>query len=513
MAEQDLLQNLISRLGQSQDDRLPRELARDFVAIDERDEQALLAQTAALAEKLRYYADSPTTDAGNWKPFFDLPKLAEELKRQDGTVPAHLGLFLAFLRLYRHPQQALNTITGRHLDFQFQTVLGFKPRPAQPDRVHLLLELKKGAQATEITPEQAFLAGKDERGLDILYRPVRSLVLNRGKVEALMSVFRANGRLFFAPVANSADGLGAELGKVDPSWHPFGDAQLPPAPVGFALASPLLRMQEGERAITVDLHVPGLDATRHAALFASAFEARLTGPEGWLGPFAVTAVAQTGQVVLSVAVPTRESAVVDYSAAVHGHRFATGAPVLQLLLKSDAPRPFADFEGLTVGAVKIAVRVTGMRSLTLENDLGGLNPKKAFQPFGPQPVVGSRFLIGSAEALSKRLTGLKVRLEWQGAPADLATHYANYGTSAMDNGVSATLVFQDRTGSTRTNTLTLMPKIPGPTSELSLDSPPPEVSFADRYPIYALLSSGSRIGRLLGARLQLERPIFAIPKV
>jgi len=142
-----------------------------------------------------------------------------------------------------------------------------------------------------------------------------------------------------------------------------------------------------------------------------------------------------------------------------------------------------------------------------------LNPKKAFQPFGPQPVVGSRFLIGSAEALSKRLTGLKVRLEWQGAPADLSTHYANYGTSAMDNGVSATLVFQDRTGSTRTNTLTLMPKIPGPTSELSLDSPPPEVSFADRYPIYALLSSGSRIGRLLGARLQLERPIFAIPKV
>ena len=153
MAEQDLLQNLISRLGQSQDDRLPRELGRDFVDVDERDEQSLLAQAAALAEKLRYYADSPDPAlAGNWKAFLDLPKLAQALARQDGTVPAHLGLFLTFLRLYTYPQQALNTITGRHLDFQFRTVLGFEPKPAQPDRVHLLLELKKGHSPRRLRP-------------------------------------------------------------------------------------------------------------------------------------------------------------------------------------------------------------------------------------------------------------------------------------------------------------------------------------------------------------------------
>src|SRR5262249_27757704 len=163
------------------------------------------------------------------------------------------GLFLTFLRLYTHPQRALNTITGRHLGFQFRTVLGFEPRPAQPDHVHLLLELKKGAEPTEITPDQQFLAGKNAQGADLLYRPVRSVVLNRGKVEALMSVYREGGRLFFAPVANSADGLGAELDQADPSWPPFGHAQLPRAPVGFALASPVLRLQEGERAITVEI--------------------------------------------------------------------------------------------------------------------------------------------------------------------------------------------------------------------------------------------------------------------
>jgi hypothetical protein len=514
MAEQDLLQNSISRLGQSQDDRLPRELTGEFVPIDERDERALLAQAAALAEKLRYYADSPDAPAGTWKPFFDLPRVAPALDRPAGAVPPHLGLLLAFLRLYRHPQRAINTVAARHLDFQFRTVLGFEPRPAQPDRVHLLLELKKGAPATEITPDQAFSAGPGPGGADLLYRPVRGVVVTRGTVAALMSVFRDNGRLRFAPVANSADGLGAGLVKADPSWPPFGHAQLPPAPVGFALASPVLRMQEGGRAIRAGLRVPGLDPARHADLFDGAFEARLTGPAGWLGPFAVTAVVQAGRVELNVALPAGEPAVVDYAAAVHGHRFATGEPVLQFLLKPDAPRAFADFEGLAVGAVKVAVRVAGLRSLALESDLGPLNPKKAFQPFGPQPVVGSRFLVGSAEALAKRLTGLTVRLEWQGAPADLAAHYADYDTPAMNDGVSATLTFQDRTGSARTNTLTLMPRRPGPTSELSPDSSPPEV-HPGRFlsPVYALLSSGSRAGRLLGARLQLERPIFAIPRV
>ena len=66
-----------------------------------------------------------------------------------------------------------------------------------------------------------------------------------------------------------------------------------------------------------------------------------------------------------------------------------------------------------------SVEVQGLTTLALENDNGSLNPKKAFQPFGPQPVVGSRFLIGCPEAPSKTLDDLAVHLHWQGALADL----------------------------------------------------------------------------------------------
>src|SRR5215218_5135681 len=104
MAEPKILQNLIPGLGQSQADRLPPELGRHFVDIDERDARALLEQSAALAQHLRFYARSPRAASGDWTAYFPRgEEAAGLLARDDGEVPPHLGLLVAFLRLYRHP--------------------------------------------------------------------------------------------------------------------------------------------------------------------------------------------------------------------------------------------------------------------------------------------------------------------------------------------------------------------------------------------------------------------------
>src|SRR5262245_61878649 len=134
MAERDIIQNVISRLGQSQADRLPPELGRHYADVDERDGPTLLSQAAALAKILKFYDGHPATASGDWRSFFPEGQgLAALLDRDDGSVPPHLGLFAAFLRLYRNAQQAINAITGEHLDFQFCRVLRFEPRAAQPD--------------------------------------------------------------------------------------------------------------------------------------------------------------------------------------------------------------------------------------------------------------------------------------------------------------------------------------------------------------------------------------------
>jgi hypothetical protein len=521
MAEKDIIQNMISRLGQSQDDRLAPEIDAHFVDVDERTGADLLAQTRALAAKLRFYRHSPDFSSENWSAFFpdgaDPQALAALLSSVDGQAAPHLGLLGAFLALYSYPQRIINEFTGRHLDFQMQRVLRFTPRPPQADHAHLLFELKKGAAPTAITPALRLTAGKDAHGVELIYQPVREVVVGQGKVAALHSVFHNDKGIFFAPLANSGDGLGAALsdGKsaAQPGWRPFGGADLPPAQIGFALASPVLRMQEGQRTVNINLCLNHLDAGKHtSATLAAAFEAHITGPKGWQGPFPLSATLSVDRLALSFSLPASSPAVVDYDPKLHGQAFAAQSPVLQLLLKPDAGLRYDDLSALCLSSASIKVEVQTLQAVSLENDNGSLNPKKAFLPFGAQPVVGSRFMIGCDEALAKNLLDLKVKLAWQGAPANLATWYTGYANVArMQDGVSCNLVYQDRSGQVKSTVLDLMARDSSGVSTLSPNAPPPSpLLWENKYDsrLYAFFSGGSLISRLMGRRLAMKRPLY-----
>lgn len=451
MADKDIIQNMISRLGQCQDERMPEQLGGHFVEVDERTATDLLAEARALAGKLRFYQDTPEVSSGDWRAFFPDGDDAALLARADGQTPPHLALFAAFAHLYQHPQQAINRITERHRDFQFQDVLRFQPKPACPDRAFLLLELKKGTAPLMVTPEMAFTAGKDASGVELLYKPVRKSLAGQGKVMALHSVYRDARDVYYAPLADSSDGQGNTPATAKTGWRAFGGPaalpdhpQLPRAPVGCAFSSPVLRMQEGNRTIRIELHLSGSGSNKAA----SALSAWLTGPKGWLGPFVLADELTGNQLTLSTTIPVGEAAVVDYDASLHGHAFDAQAPVLQLLLDTDATTHYADLEPLALVQARITVAVDATQALTLENDYGSLNPKKAFQPFGAQPVKGSRLLVGCEEALAKHLLGLEIRLDWQGAPDDLYGWYENYSRrSRLLNGVHASLSWRDRSGS------------------------------------------------------------------
>lgn len=515
MAEQDIIQNLISRLGQSQADRLPPELESHFVDVDERKPDTLLSQAAALAKLVRFYSNDDIEAAGDWSSFF--PATDEErralLDRDDGGVTPHLGLFAAFLRLYRYPQKALNELTGRHLDFQFQRVLRFVPRPARGDHAHLLLELKKGADPIVITPEQAFSAGKDGKGVELIYRPVRDVVINHGQVEQLKSVFRDPNRLRFAPIANSADGLGSPLDKERPKWHAFGNAGLPDAQIGFAVASPVLRMAEGNRTIHIELQLIALNPQRHTArALTEAFAAHLTGPKGWIEAQSLSAQLAGSQLTLTATIPTEQPAIIDYDAKIHGHVLAAQSPVLQLLLRQDGGLRYQDFTGLAVGQIRIWVVVESLTALVLENDFGKINAKKPFQPFGPQPVVGSRFMVGCDEALSKRLRQLSVKLTWLGAPPKLWDWYANYDhQKQMEDGIGAQIAFVDRSGQSKQVPRTLIENASTAESTLKIEGQtpiaPPQDNKTDSR-LFALSVADTSKMRGIGLRLAKRLPLY-----
>ena len=86
-------------------------------------------------------------------------------------------------------------------------------------------------------------------------------------------------------------------------------------------------------------------------------------------------------------------------------------------------------------------------------------------------------MIGSEEALSKRLTDLHVSFAWQAAPSNLQAWYANYqNQSRLSNGVTARLVYQDRSGQLSSTAQDIMLRDDLGVTRLS-PSAPPAVSY------------------------------------
>lgn len=516
MAGDRILQNEISRLGQSQEERSPAALDPSYAPVDGRSPGERLAEARRLAASLRFYASDPASADGNWQGFFPAGGEAELLARDDGSVPPHLGLFGAFLDMQAPANAALNDLTARHLDFQYRRVLGFDALPAEPERAHLALTLKKGAAPVNITPLQRFSGGKAADGSERLYAPVRETQIGQGRIAALHSIHRDGSGVRFAPQADSADGLGAPLDPAKPSWSAFGHAGLAAAPLGFALASSLLRLAEGSRQVKLQLDLAFADgAGLDGQGVADCLQAFVSGEKGWLGPYALNGTLNGGQLGLSFSLGDGEPAVVDAEPAVHGAAFVGRLPVVQLILRAESAERYAALAGLRVDKVRLAVTVDGIKTLKLENDFGTLNPKKAFLPFGPQPVKGSRFMIGCEEALSKPLTDLSIRLRWQGAPASFASWYANYSNaSTVGDGISARLVYADRSGNETSRELNLMNRVDGVTT-LSPSAPAPVYAMPVTQIglIHSLLNGGGLVSRLLGKRYQKIHPVFLQEKV
>lgn len=360
-----------------------------------------------------------------------------------GDHEPHYALFLAFLRLFEAVRAEANTLTANHLDFYYRNVLRMRERPAEPAHAHLLLELAKQVPALQVEAGTRFSAGKDNTGIDAAFAADRDAVVNAATVLALMTVYRHDaepvgtvaptekdrGRLFASPVANSDDGMGADLTTPDLSWHPFhnkryqdgmlAEIRMPRARVGFALASHYLLMAEGTRQITLDFTLAGPVDSWFATDRKDEFRCLLTAKEGWLEKPANRFQAVGGGLRLVLELSGADPAVTAWSSRIHGLGFDTALPILMVELRhSDASAyAYARLQDVVVSACKLSVAVTGLRTLAVSNDTGPVDPSKPFQPYGTSPVASSALLVGSVEVFQKALTSLTLNAIWQAAPA------------------------------------------------------------------------------------------------
>lgn len=357
------------------------------------------------------------------------------------THEPHYGLFLAFLRLFERVRAEANTLTGRHLDFYYREVLRLRENGAQPGHVHLLAELAKQVPAHLLAAGTLFKAGKDAAGKDAFFALERDTVLNQARVAALQTLYRHDaepvaggaghdaGRLFASPVANSFDGIGAALETPDKSWHPFhnkrysdgalAEIRMPLATVGFAVASHYLLLAEGARTIVLDLALEGAAPAGDLAADALCL---FSTAEGWLEKAPQHWTMDGGLLRLTVQLAGDDPAITPYAAAIHGARFDTGLPVLQVLLRQrpGADYPYGGLQDLVVRKCELTVTVTGLRSLSVSNDFGPVDTSKPFLPYGAHPAAGSALVIGSRELFQKQLDTASVQVAWQATPSQFA---------------------------------------------------------------------------------------------
>ncbi|WP_323816526.1 baseplate J/gp47 family protein [Cellvibrio sp. NN19] len=431
-----------------------------------------------------------------------------ESMRSKNHDPA-LALRIAFVTLYQKLQQRLNRFTLDFIDFYFTQVLQAKPRPVKPDSAYLVFQPGTKEREIHLPKGTEFFAGIDSASQDIVYASDEDVIINDAQVEQLYSLFfprvnldlRRTGSTRAAQERTSGSSARTSVSLADGSWltainaqpkadkktrdkfiaQPFFGAarnltnsdgrasdEAISARIGFAVASNVLLLREGQRQITVDLvfenilrqpwgklnnilrYLPNIkdniadDKAKFFAYFSKLFQLSLTTAEGWLdiAEYKPAYNATDGRIKpntmrLSFMLPENSPSISSYNTEVHGDALTTALPVLRFTLRENYLQyPYDILKQLVLKEVCIQVEVTGCHDLLLHNNIGQLSPLAPFAPFGPMPDVGSYFIVGLDETRSKQLTSLTVDIDWSSLPATAGgfnTWYRDYPNAKQNH--------------------------------------------------------------------------------
>ncbi len=383
---------------------------------------------------------------------------------QDTHYP-EVALLLAFLKLYQIPQDNMNQLSQRYLDFYYYQVLKQAKKKPVHDTVYLSFQTNENALFAQIKAGEAFIGGEYENGENIIYTANEDLWVNKTQVEKLYTVFLESRDLNLRGSVKKlithifSNEIPLEEIKPTPNrqeqkiYPAFGESQsdksehektMVSADVGFAIASPSLLLQEGKREISIRLQFSDdsfrylhqylgdlsfLTQDSHDEVFMKsfleAFLIQITSDEGWFRVSKYVVSRERGDerdekyncLKVSFDLESSDPPVIAYDPALHAGNFQTGLPMVKFVLNSDSYiYSYSLLRNLILDKITIDTHVTGVKDLVLYSDIGVLNPTTPFYPFGSVPSVGSYLIIGKNEVFQKSLDDLEIHIEWFNLP-------------------------------------------------------------------------------------------------
>lgn len=365
----------------------------------------------------------------------------ENLIAPNGEHQPHIGLMLAFLRIFRIVQGDFNRLTERHLQFFYRQVLQLTEQEAVPDTAHLSIELAKHVDKHSIEAGTGFKDGKDNNKTDVIFSAVEETVLNRAGIADIRTLFfpmPANPQAAYCPpeltpidkVELNVPLTKKNLGK---NFASFGYNEGEKATFGFVLGDHVLHLAEGKRTIILKLL---FDATvvPSEADFEAFFECSVTTAKKWLAipSLKATIKPQEGNrnlVEIKFTLEPDEAAIVPLADSKL-NPYGTEFPLLRVKLKT-YEKGYRNFyqslKTLQIRKIKLRAEVDQvLKNINLQNDEGPINVTKTFQPFGTSARYF--FYVQHPDWANKKITCVKLKLYFDelSLPVNLSPIYTTY---------------------------------------------------------------------------------------
>ncbi len=386
-----------------------------------------------------------------------------------GSIEPHIALILAFLKVYKHQQQGLNDLVPKHLQFYYERMLDFQKRLASGDSGYVLLTLGKDSSAIELPSGTLLSGGVSPTGEPIVFDTAAEVQVLPSEVTQYLTlnygVYQGSAvKSFRQSLVSGFSTLNVDKNTGKPQTFPiFGNAKgnavnviSSSVNVGFAISSPELYLEGGTRNVEISfaLKAPAAITTKstkpkegtkpvdHSGLL----NVQLTTSKGWvtLAPgkdYQVCIIEQ--QLVICLSLGVSAPGITGYEVKKHGPGYDTNWPVFRATLNPNpqfakgtvAVSPYDFFKSFSFTGYTIKTQVSGLSVLSVSSGAGRLPSAATIMPFGSNPVVGSRLLVGSYEAFIKHTSSLCLNLSWVNLPDQAAflTYYKAYNDYLKEN--------------------------------------------------------------------------------
>ena len=411
--------------------------------IDDRTRDDFMLLANKIADGILFIDPNTSDNTYTWRDFFSPHNFSDQ------SCEPHYALFLAFLELFQVSIENLNTLTKRHLDFFYKEVLKFRKKPALADNVHVILSLAKNVKEHILLKGTRFSAGEDEFGRSVYYQLEKDTSFNQIALEAVKQLCIPFDRVeldqgipynALGAFTSTITEQGEEtLNEMEP-WYPFRSEEMDRAEFGWAIASPQLLLNDGDRKITFRIlcdflgdqntrehfyrSFKGLSINATQIDLTNCFDLAFSTKNGWEEVSAYSVVlSDPGRIngienkevsiEISCDISFSASSITAFPKDLDGIPIYSRWPIVKTSLSTEEkPFPYIFLRSLKIKTIDLNVSVKGFKKLNLSNDQLPIDPNNVYAPFGSLPTKGSNFFIGSREIFQKSLEQLVIELDW-----------------------------------------------------------------------------------------------------